>query len=212
MHLPAYSLKAIKPLAAIRTRVLLDLTDPLNLETEDQIRLVREIAEILSDYLGVVVHRQTRAGVPKILARISKLSTDLISEIAKLDNGALVSMEEVAVSLTEHLGNEKLDTLLLTKRLRRLSKVATQASSNLRPRPRGAPKDTKLEAAMRGFAEVFGRYDLDVSLEESGSRGVRRRRIEGQGGQLLVAVFREIYPHVDEPTLWGAWNRMLKAR
>jgi hypothetical protein len=199
----------VKPTARVLKEKIVELVEPLELPMEMRWKLIEGVAIILRDYLGQVLTSQIKidhGSSRHALKRIAIESASIAKHLNGLDNEFLFAIEQQLRGSEESSDIPDFDFLRLVPTLERLSTAADRAEQSFRPRRRGAPTRSQLDQAMHRFRELFDAVGLTVELRESGSK-VNRRSVGQQGGELLLAIFREFHPLVDEAVVWGSWSR-----
>ncbi len=192
------------------------LVAPKGLAAEPALALATAIRRELAAYLGPKVLAQSKldhAGSMDALARVASKSADLAKILSDLDNEYLVMLEEARSSDSNE--PPPFDFLHLVPILERLGAAARRVQGKITPKRRGPATKEDLVRAVTGIVEAIERAGLDLGLINSGSATESRRRIEGPGGELLIAVFSKFDPSIELGTLWGAAKsarKILKGR
>ena len=204
-----FSLARVTPSATISRMKLRELIEPLELDIEDEMHLLKGTAEIMQGYVGQLLNKATKndhAASLRALDRISKESVSLAKHLDALQNDFLVAIEDHRRDPATNLDPAPFDFLHLVPLLERLGHAATRARSGYARRARGGPEKKLLDNTIDQFRALFRAVGLEITAKESGSK-VERRTLAGSGAPFLIAVFAEFDPHTDQPHLWGAWKR-----
>lgn len=206
-----FSLALQKPQAIIRSRWLLPLVEPLQLDGKVALRLTRDLVHILGGYLGSILLAERKATHAQSLANLQRIAIEsvrLAQRLEQLQNEYLVAIEESRCDDTETNVPLPFDFYHLVPRLQLLGRSAARVKAALAPNPTGATQKRHLDKTVKQLLACIGRAGLPITLINSGSATDRRRRVEGAGGELLIALFARFDASIDEATLWGAATRV----
>lgn len=204
------SLGKVTAVAVVRHRDIQPLLAVLELKEGRERWLTNELRAIMVSYLTPIVLAQKladHAATMRILVQIAAGSTKLAAQLSQLGNPMLRAIEVNRKEPGDQSVPEVFDVLQLTRKLIRLSHAVDRVREPLKSTPEGRPANAWLEEHVARLLVLLKQVKLDVTLRNSGSGPRPRRRVEGRGGELLVALFEAFDPH-RLPNLWGAIDRV----
>lgn len=207
---PRMSVVEVQPRARILHREVEPLLKPFGLKLEVEIKLQREIRDIMSEYLGPSLlpeHIADHARSLQLLPMIARTSSELVDQLSEIDQSFLAKLDQHrSESLPANPEEPGFHFPLLIRQLRRLSLAAERVEAAAEPKPRGGVEKARLDHAIGRLVVAVRRADLDVSWGHSGS-STPRWRLVGKGSELIRDIFQTFDRHVGVSEICNSLTR-----
>lgn len=204
----------IKPVARVSFAEIIEIVERLNpgLENDQQIQLIEALRKIMADYMGPLVYaakQRDRARSIQLLDLISRESAVLAQHLSEIDRDFLVELDDWRKARTPGEGERYFHFLHLERNLRLLSEATSHIHDEIPRGTRGRSSDENLGHAIKRLYTAIQKAGLEIRAVEAGA-GKKRKRVEGVGGALLLALYYNFNRHISETTLAGEVLKLQK--